>query len=518
MSVMRLERNAKENLALILLSESDWRVRAVERIDLTSASWTDRTKSIQAAALRAWLEISHLYSHAQVYLPIATFPNGLLLDFNVRVAEGPAFLLQRSHHSDLRTKYLELLAGDAGVEVEEDVRAMMSATFGFATAAWHEVRLPEFEKYTPSPTEFAALLHRYLRTTMNQDWIEGVTPEVVANWMTTYTKEITNLAYERSAPSIDSACAHPLLALPNVSQEWLGTQEDAENLLTRFQEFFHAMKDKLSEPDANDAQRTAAKEFLNRYASYGNYWDAFVECTVPLDEPFLIHISEKRGLHFGAPSESTPSAGISPSWALAKSSNQLVVFNDAGSNHVNIRVTDTNVELVGSEFTITDEQGRKMQGFPDFFQSTSELLMFSSTKDDRLKHLWVNIPLKPASTTAVSRWTTVVMTSSALLGFIFLLFHWLSAGGHKTVNAGDVVVILVPTAIAASLLLVRETSTLSAQIGKEWSRATAIFLLLLWLFTLFMFGLNKVEWGTEPERRTRSAESLVVGKVSLWPR
>ncbi|MFJ9868072.1 hypothetical protein [Streptomyces sp. NPDC101165] len=481
----------------------------MERIDLTSASWTDRARSIQATSLREWVEESENYSHAQIYLPITSFPNGLLLDFSVRVAEGPAYLLPRLAQVELRVEYMKLLARRAGVEIEDKIRAFMQAAFGFTTAPWHEIRLPEFEKVPPTDRELIDLFHAYLKITMAAPWINSLPVRVVKEWIE-LARPIKDVAYQRSSPSIDSACAHPLLALPFVDNVSFDDPADVSQLLTELHDFLHLTNKRQNYPLVKKKEQEAAKHLLDRYAVYGNYWDAFVECVVPLDEPFVINISERRGLHFGTPGEATPSYGTSSGWELAKSSNQLVVFKDAGSNHVNVRVTDTNVELIGSAFNLSDDRGHKVRQLPDFFQSTSELLMFSSTKEDRPEHLWVNIPLKAASTTAVSRWTTVVMTSSALIGFIFLLFHWLSAGGNKTVNAGDVVVILVPTAIAASLLLVRESSTLSAQIAKEWSRTAAIFLLLLWLFTLFMFGMNKVDWGTKPERSTRSAENLEV--------
>lgn len=62
-------------------------------------------------------------------------------------------------------------------------------------------------------------------------------------------------------------------------------------------------------------------------------------------------------------------------------------------------------------------------------------------------------------------------------------------------TGADIAVILVPSAIAASLLIVREVSTLSTEINKGWTLATGGVLMVLWFSTLIAYGLSAINWG-----------------------
>lgn len=89
------------------------------------------------------------------------------------------------------------------------------------------------------------------------------------------------------------------------------------------------------------------------------------------------------------------------------------------------------------------------------------------------------------------------LIASALMAFIIFVLHWFGVGsGKREMSGADVAVILVPSAIAASLLLVRESSTLSTELNKRSSIATASALVVLWVCTLIAYAVERIEWGS----------------------
>ncbi|MFJ3728173.1 hypothetical protein ACIPYQ_37180 [Streptomyces sp. NPDC090045] len=475
----KFDKDKAASIAALLLKDQKWRMRAVERIDLTSANWCERRRSVHAKELESVLLPSGLVSgrnSMRLYLPIGSFHKGPLLDFNVRVAEEPAFLLPRAKHSRIHVKYLRLLAADAAVEMDAGIEPLLVAIFGFASNPW-EVFLQS--EVRPSQGVINSLLCKYLERYGLPGWNAGpINITAVESWRSSV--EMTKgLVRDRAPENMLSAAENPILALPHMSV----TVPDAASVLALLADlniFLAAVLGQVASKD--DTKRKAASRLLDFYASSGSHWSAIVDCTVSLSTPFMIKTSERRGLNLDS---SFP--------MKQRSSKQLVAFNDARSNHVSVRVIDMNVELASP--TVLDENSEPIDLTPDFKRATPELLSFYDANPDRPNRIWLHLPLKSSLPARVSRLVVLTLTATALIAFCFFVFNWLEIGGTQALTGADIAVILVPSAIAASLLIVREVSTLSTEINKGWTLATGGLLLLLWLATLIAYGLNGIDWG-----------------------
>lgn len=511
------DKDVSDDISIALLHKPDWRLRAVERIDLTSASWADRRRSIHVTPLREILgnDVHRCHTHARIVLPVGNFPRGPLLDFNLKVAEEPAFLLPRKEHSRIQAGYLAFLAEEAGIITDATtwpLKPLLMEIFNFTNGYWRRLRQPEFRKIEPSPDERKELTLKYLieKGTRNPKLANHLSPDAIHDW-TKKIDPIRRMVEERLAESIDSAASNPLLALPGFYGYLALVKESSiSTLLADLRSFFLAVEAKANSvglpPDKNPAEK-----LLKIYAAYGCYWDALAECTVPLDEPFIIKVAEKRGLHLGDPGENPDSSHSGPRrWMWRKTSSQLFVWADAGTNHLNVRVQDTNVELVTNDLRMLNDRLQVVSDWPEFHETTPELLAIYDSKPNRAYRVWIGFPLKTSTPATVARFVILGLTATAFAGFFFFLFHWLNAGGNKTMTGADVAVILVPSAIAASLLLVRESSTLSSEITKESSYIVALLLAALWIFTLCAYGVNKVDWGSRPEEKSTPSPTLSI--------
>ncbi|MEU1282941.1 hypothetical protein [Kitasatospora sp. NPDC005856] len=427
---------------------------------------------------------------------MGNFSKGNLLDFSVTVNEKPAYLLPRTEHAKIYAKFLKVQASEASLSLDSDLKQFLEWIFAFTNADWQRVWGDARRSRYSSAEERDEMVLRYLLEQGIKRYTPGVpSSDDVRDWSVRIAPIRDIVSYSVGA-NIDSASQNPLLALPKVPFASGVDEGDIADLLDRLVKLVKdADQLSLSKTPAGEA----AKRLVAAYAGYGSYWDALVECDAPLDEPFMIKTQEKRGLHLAEPGETVQNGLVRGSnWAWRKASSQLVVVGDAKSNHVNVRVADPNVELYAKGVRILNERYEKHDRGPDFQTATPELLSFyysAQREGGRPHRVWLNLPLRTSLSGSTSRWVILLMTSTALVAFASFLFHWFNAGVNRTIGAGDVAVILVPSAIAASLLLVRESSTLNAEITKRWTVVTGFILLALWVFTMLMYGANKVDWG-----------------------
>lgn len=377
----KFDESDAEAIAVLLLKDPKWRVRAVERIDLTSASWCDRRRSVHVKALESFLpsEFVSGRKRARLYVPIGSFPKGPLLDFSVSVAGAPAFLLPRNEHARIHVEYVKFLAAQAGITVRPSLESLLAAIFGFASNPW-EVFLQS--ESNPSKGVINSLLCNYFKKNGLPGWNGGpVAVEVVETWASA-VDAIQKLVRERAPENVLSAAENPLLALPHLEPHLLPNPQTVVDLLSELKDFLTAVWVKSASPTP-DTSKGASNQLLDFYASSGNHWSAIAECTVPLLEPFMIKTSERRSLGLK-----------SGHMASQKVSKQLVTFNDAYSNHVSVRVLDTNVEVVSPQATVLDEKRDPIDLTPDYKRATPELLSFYDADPHRPARIWLNLPLQ----------------------------------------------------------------------------------------------------------------------------
>lgn len=121
----------------------DWRVRGVERLDIDSAAFYRRRRSLQCTSLREVLEEppdllpTTDAKPARMVLPIALLPKGPLLDLNII---GPddvgGQLLVRTSIAERQAAATFAAAEDAGLDVTPSAWQAMVELMAFSEGPW----------------------------------------------------------------------------------------------------------------------------------------------------------------------------------------------------------------------------------------------------------------------------------------------------------------------------------------------------------------------------------------------
>lgn len=198
----------------------------------------------------------------------------------------------------------------------------------------------------------------------------------------------------------------------------------------------------------------------------------------------------------------------------------MVSFRDAETNHVSIRVPDTAVRLHGhpqvfseAEKIIPGASGPRnvkdkedCRAVVDEEAHTFELYLRQDSTRSRAERIFIKTPLR---LTRLSSWMlnlTMAITgfATALLivrgapdlhsVFVWALLPSMESTTGTGLTAKDATLILVPVAFAASLLLARDGSTLSARIKRvrQSILTVELFLLLTTAFVLLLIHHVKV--------------------------
>ncbi|PZF63079.1 hypothetical protein DEI81_09085 [Curtobacterium sp. MCBD17_013] len=211
---------------------------------------------------------------------------------------------------------------------------------------------------------------------------------------------------------------------------------------------------------ADSAATPEAEVFLEALADYGNYYDLIAAMRIPLDEPFMVKYSERRDLKL--------------SWPRREGRQELVIA-DAQSNHATFKVTDPNVrisvfqavQMTSDEFAVGAFQSRKDQ-------QSRAIYAHDPDRDFRIRFRFQLGLLR--------RLQTIPYVATALLVLLSLaLLH------EKPEQLRDLALIVGPAALAASVLLVREPSTLGSRLRLTSSLLLAIALGVLVLVATFLY-------------------------------
>lgn len=422
----------------------DWRVRIVEHVEVDTATSCRRRRSLHCLPLRSILppnaaQLAAGADTALVVLNVASVPRGALLDLDVSGPDGsPAFLLPRAEIASREADYLRAAALDADLpDFNDRFRRLLEAVLGLTGTAW-ELNTPE---------DLSARARDYLEDGLGLRVPNGS----VQRWL-----ELDKQAAERLAPFAEpeaglSPTEHPLLGLPSFassldldSAHW---EDSIDQALSEYLRLIEAATLGLQR-DTN----SLAQELLVALADYGRNYDMLVATTVPLDRPFLIKYSERRTL----------------SWRH-NSSRQDLVISDALSNHVVLSVEDPNVRIRSVTATTA---GQDTLAFGAFTTRQSEQTYAVYAHDpDRDYRIALNFTLAP-----LRRLQFVIYTTTVLL----LLLAAAVAVEHPH-KLSDLALIIGPSALAASVLLNREPSTLGSHLRRRSTVTLSGALLILLL-------------------------------------
>ncbi|MFD9030115.1 hypothetical protein ACFVZW_02945 [Streptomyces sp. NPDC059567] len=506
--------------AVTLLSDLPaWRLRAVERIRLSSALWSERDREIhvrplmsalaerkvlkgrtkQVRALKSTLKappawnVSGEGDSATLILPITDMPRIPLLDLHITVAGQDVYRIPLDESARIQAKYLSYLARCAKLtnrmhQLSPSLIDLLTAIFYFPSDPFEEIA---------KDRDRADAQYDYLMERREDFPFEGM-DDAYPQWKLIADK-ISALATRYVLPDYVSSSEHPLIALPYFCRELKIRSEKRYGALklevvTGLLDELYSLLEKASDPPAGASREEegALDRFASTYFGYGLRWMAFARCTVPLNEPFTITVRQKRAVYFSKTRDVRPPIKS----FLDKTAWTTISFADAETNHVSIRVSDPAVRLLTNP-EVEDEKGVSLAGERiDEEAKTFELYLRQSSTRGRKERILIGTHLRLTRLHSSMLWLAILIT-----GFGLGLLAWRGVVEFRTpstsgrthgLSAKDAAVILVPATFAASLLLSRDSSTLSARIKQARQAVLTVELFLLLAMAFFLFLLHYI--------------------------
>ncbi|MGX1854818.1 hypothetical protein [Streptomyces sp. NPDC055299] len=488
----------RHEFAFVLLRNLEhWRARSTEQIQLSTALWAERVRTIEAKALTDVPQLSDTCKQLfgddpdsypeslKLILPLAGFPKDPLFDLELRVADSPVTRTSRKRNGDLQAEYVEHLARAAGVgqQLERSLIDFLAAIFTFRPSAYEGVKI--WLRWRP--------LKGYLKKSIAMSFDQKRYKE----WKVE-SDRICKIASEYTLWYRASATHNPLLALPAFLRD-CELQFDDEQVLAFLRDLHGLLseaKKRISADGATGDQKEAARLLLSTYSVYGRRFEAMTECTVPLRQPFIIRVSEKRPLHFDYPNRGSrlPCAWVRD--LFLPRTYHYVSFGDADSNHVQISVPDSSVQVVRWRSRArSDTWGRlpkrpNRQGSPGDERKTVEYYSRYDSTDRRGQRIWVECSLRQSFLRLIMTWGVTLATFSAW--WLMMRFGYWDYNPDARLNGADVVALLVPVTFAASLLLLRESSTLGMRVKRIKQILLMVALAGLWGTTVYFYITGRI--------------------------
>lgn len=450
----------------LLFYPLDWRIRAVEQIRLDGAYSCARRRSLQCGPLRELLPTRWKESRATealIVLNVAPVGRGPLLDFDVAGPLGPAYVLPRTEIAEREAHFLTRLASEAGLAMSPLCLDLITAALGLSdTAATEHYGSRRFS------------LTRYLEDGLGR----RISPDLVREWseLSRRADQVLRSRVVGSRPLM--ATLDPVIAVPSMSIAASGDDAAIRAALFDYAEFLEAA---LVQSGSQEST-SAADDLLNSIADYSISFDLLVATRVPLDEPFVVTYSERRDLKI--------------SW-LTRRARQDVVLADARSNHLTLEATDANTKVHRVRARVPGSRQLTYGGFAGR-QSDQYWTMYASDldRDYRASLRFRILPL--------ARLEVVPFAVAAVLLLLTLgLWH------DRVRTIGELALIAGPSALAASVLLAREQSSLGARLRGPvtWAVAGALAVLVLSAVLLYLV--------VTPEDLLRPLV-VVVDRIESW--
>ncbi|WP_457492767.1 hypothetical protein [Streptomyces sp. P5_D11] len=438
---------------------------------------------------------------ATLILPIVDMPRIPLLDLNITVAGQDVYRIPLDESARIQAKYVSYLAKCAnltnGRPLREDLVDLLTAIFYFPSNPFEKVWM-KYNRFSLD-TGLEWLAKNYIDV-QSVYLAEQEFPFRVGRFYSDWKKvadKIRTLADNYVISEVTNSAERPLIAIPYFFQEMRHRSlERYENFrgehITHLLEELHSL---LEAANGVADQRPAANEFISAYFGYGLRWMAFARCTVPLDRPFTITVRQKRAVYFRKTRDV-----CRPMWGnFCKTAWTTIAFADAETNHVSIRTSDTAVRLKHWP-KVRGENDKPLYGSGrygvDEEESTFELYLRQDSTRGRKKRILIGVSLRLTKLHSSMLWLAIAIT-----GFGIGLLAWRGVVEFRTLTtpvrtygltAKDAAVILIPSTFAASLLLARDSSTLSARIRRARQAFLTLELFSLLAMAFFLFLLHYI--------------------------
>lgn len=516
-----------------------WRVRAIERIELSKALWSERSRDIHVKSLQEVADVeepdenhvSHLkqglrqlrksQNTALLTLPVTDLPKVPLLDLHIKIGNDSVYRIRMDDSARIQADYIGFLAQEAGISTpDEGLRRLLTSLFYFPTNHYEQV-WKRYNEVSCNPCTWFNWLRikgsrfatfRYLAKCSKEDRERNGAPLLPfdVSQVSEYKEWLEHCAYigervrEFTVPHYLSGTENPLIALPHYAELFKRERGDhltsshVSEMLTELRNLLQCAKTRMEEKGKCSRQRAAARLLLWAYSGYGCRWTAFVKHEVPVDAPFIIKVTEKRPVYF-KPTQSRTFPFLNH---LGNAAWKEIAFADAETNHVSVRVSDTAVRL-SKRCVVRNEL---CKGGPrnsaDEEERTFELYLRHDSTPKRDERIWIKVPLCLTRLHSLMLWLTLAFTGIAiwlLASRGFGEWEYLRApDDHPNIKthgltAKDATVILIPVAFAASLLLAKESSTLSMRIRQHRQAILVLELFVLLGLTFFLYFIHYVK-------------------------
>ncbi|HYQ76401.1 hypothetical protein [Cellulomonas sp.] len=423
----------REATAALLAHPLEWRTRAVEHIEIDGESSCRRRRSLQCAPLQELLPgAARRAKFAMLALNVAPVPRGPLFEFDVTGPFGAAYLLPRQEIALRQALFIRDLAESAGFPVSDQCVDFLVAMFGMP-------RTPDREAKEQSNFEIGEYL---------SDGLNGAGVSHYDNWIgaSREVAQVIDRKLDRDSPR--SPTRLPVLAIP----EYVGaTEATPPSVDAVIREYSHLIQS--ADAASVSGKPGAVDELLASVADYGDYYDLIVATKVPLREPFVMSYSERRNLSLSF-------------WSGAGS--QDLVIADAVSNHVALEVADPSVELGRRVEAVQPGTGAVTYGaFTG--RSTRQFWSMYAHGSDRDYRITLKFRVRP-----LSRLQGVPYVLSVML--VLLAF---AMWNERIRELNELALIAGPAALAASLLIAREQTSVASRVRLASSGVVAAALLFL---------------------------------------
>jgi hypothetical protein len=511
----------RDEIAFCLLDRLPmWRERSVEQIEITNALWSQRERVVTVKPLRR-VDYPPLQealdgllrevqpgqqapTSASLLLPLVSLPKDPLFDFRMSVNGVLVTRVRRDNSGLFQAGYIKHLAKEAGYdeEIKPRLLELLTQICRFASSAWEQYR-KEHKQEGAQIRDLQHPLRAYIELTRKRRVEQPDYEAWVGSWA-----RIKGIVLKHTLPSHKSAAQNPLLVIPKLSltdQEVTWALQELRKLLAWAQGKDDEAQKKIDRGDKPSEAEKAASRLVSTYASYGRRWEALARCTVPLNTPFMIKVREERIIHFDSPKSEQRGPWAWLHDRLTTTAYHHIAFHDAQSNHVHVRVADQHVQLVARKSWARNDKWERLTvrpqiaNMPDDERRNHEYYSCYDSRDTRDERIWIACRLRQAMTRWYMTWGMVLATLSAIA---LLVYFSVGFGRYETgheLDSSDVVAVLIPVTITASLTLARESTTLGMRVKRVVQFLLMVSLLALWglTFAFYLWGRISVD-GTTP--------------------
>ncbi|MGW3723195.1 hypothetical protein ACWD8L_40245 [Streptomyces sp. NPDC005133] len=503
----------------------EWRIRAIERIELSSALWSTREREIHVRPLtQAFPDLQLEPGAVEIVLPITELPKIPLLDLNITVAGEHVYRVPLDDSAHIQAAYIKRLAERAeldfmqdGKRFPDDLVLFLASIFFFPSAEYREIhrkynRLSWRLRSWHRSDNTAEPMFELLRDA--EFPLGGNAQEERAafrRWYATAT-EIKRVVLKETVEDFMSGAEYPLIAIPHLDRELQLSPDNRRLDALRCETMLTDLARLLSKSEeisgrGNEGQSQAAAKLLCAYAAYGRRWMAFAKCEVPTNKPFIITVKEQRSIYFDRKRKRheayNPARAMPFGQHLGKTAWKEVSFRDAETSHVSIRTSDSAVRLHHCE-AMKERCAKIERSNADEESKTSELYLRHDSSPDRPERMWIRCHLRLPRLTSMFLYLAMI-----IIAFGIGLLAWRGLDVRQVdesepnkssdylhgLTAKDAAVILIPATIVAAFLLVKEQSTLVLRLRRFRQSILQMELFILLALPFILYVIRRV-WST----------------------